>query len=115
MKSLDASYAPPNWWPWWARGITLIGEDDKKAAYASVQLRRIDRVTFARCLRPPFNWGKGAYLLGADLRGAYLTRANLTGADLTGANLTWANLTWAYLSEANHDESTIWPDGFTIS
>jgi hypothetical protein len=24
MKSLDASYAPANWWPWGARGVLLL-------------------------------------------------------------------------------------------
>ena len=85
MNHLNACYAPYNWWPWWARGIDEIGGDEEKTAFAGVQLRRIDRYTFWRALRPPFSWGKGA---------------NLSGADLSGAD---------------HDEYTIWPEGFELS
>jgi len=65
----------------------------------------------------------GADLSGADLSGANLSRATLSGADLSGAdlygadlygaNLARADLARADLSGANHDASTIWPEGFT--
>ena len=117
MNGLDAQYAPPGWWPWWARGVgEQIGGDHEKTAFAGIQLRRIDRLTFWRCLRPPFNWGKDADLSWANLRGANLSEAdlswanlseadlrgaNLSGANLRGANLSGANLSWANLSGAN--------------
>ena len=76
MKRLSAQYAPYNWWPWWARPAGLVlGEDDKKVRATAVELRRIDRRVFERALKPPFSWGSGAYLGGADLRGADLGSA----------------------------------------
>jgi hypothetical protein len=75
MPKLDARYAPPNWWPWWAQGRDEVGRDSEKAAFATVRLRRVSPRVFARCLRPPFNWG-----YGADLRGADLSWADLYGA-----------------------------------
>ena len=116
MNHLDARHAPANWWPWWARGIDRIGGDEEKTAYTAVELRRIDRHVFWRCLRPPFNWGKeanlreanlyradlsGANLYRANLRGANLYRANLRGADLYRADLYRADLRGADLSEAD--------------
>ena len=98
MNGLDAQYAPTNWWPWFARPVgDIIGADSKKTSVPGIQLRRINRLVFWRCLRPPFNWGKGANLRGANLRGANLGDANLRGANLRGA--TWNNY-------------TIWPEGF---
>jgi len=41
-------------------------------------------------LRPPFNWGCQANLIGANLIGADLREANLRGADLSEANLRGA-------------------------
>ena len=105
MNRLDARYAPANWWPWWARGIDHIGGDEEKTAFAGVELRRIDRRVFWRCLRPPFNWGSGADLSGANLNWANLYRANLRGANLSGA----------YLRGAVWDDDTIWPEGFEPS
>ena len=103
MRKLDARYAPRNWWPWWAIGIDdEIGCDHEKAAFGVIKLRRISPQMLARCLRPPFNWGKGANLYGAYLSGAYLYGADLSRANLCGADLYGA--TW--------NEYTRWPDGF---
>ena len=85
MQKLSACYAPRNWWPWWAEGIHAVGSDGEKAAFGAVRLRRIRPAVFARCLRPPFNWGSRANLFGADLRGADLRGADLSGAGLSGA------------------------------
>jgi len=112
MKSLDASYAPNSWWPWWARGIGLVGEDGEKSAYQSVELRRISRRLFWRCLRPPFNWGCRADLRGADLRGADLRGADLSGANLRRANLHGADLSEADLRWAISDVHTQWLKGY---
>ena len=48
-----------------------------------------------------------AHLQNADLRGADLRRADLRGANLQGAQLEGADLT-----DARHDATTVWPDGF---
>ena len=101
MKTMSARYAPANWWPWWAEGDVLVGEDREKASYWRVKLRRISPKAFARCLRPPFSWGKAADLRDADLRDADLRGANLRGADLRDANLGCANLGCANLGCAN--------------
>ena len=101
MNRLDARYAPANWWPWWARGVHAVGGDGEKTAFGAVQLRRIDRRVFWRCLRPPFNWGKGADLRRADLRRADLRSANLWGADLRRADLRGSNLRKADLYGAD--------------
>ena len=102
MKRLDARYAPRNWWPWWARPAgVVLGEDNEKARTTAVDLRRINRAVFHRALKPPFNWGRGAYLRGADLRGADLRGADLGGADLGGAYLRGAYLGGADLGGAN--------------
>ena len=53
-----------------------------------------------------------AGILPARIR-ANLYRANLSEANLYRANLYRANLSEANLSWANHDEQTIWPEGFT--
>ena len=105
MNHLDAQYAPTNWWPWWARGIGEIGGDEEKTAYAAVELRRIDRHVFWRCLR--LGWGKGRNLSGADLYGADLRGANLSEAYLSVANLRWANLSEANLRVANLSEANL--------
>jgi hypothetical protein len=55
----------------------------------------------------------GANLYGANLSGANLSRANLRGANLSGANLYGANLSGANLSGADHNQYTIWPEGYT--
>ena len=104
MKALNASYAPTHWWPWWAEGEGLVGEDEYKAAFRQVRLRRIMRSVFWRALR--LGLGSGAYLRGADLSGADLSGANLSvaylrGAYLRGADLSGANLSGADLSGAN--------------
>jgi len=102
MKRLDARYAPRNWWPWWARPAgVVLGEDNEKARTTAVDLRRINRAVFHRALKPPFNWGRGADLYGADLRGADLGGADLGGADLGGAYLRGADLGGAYLRGAD--------------
>ena len=104
MKSLNAIYAPLNWWPWAAQGEGMLGEDDKKARFRRVRLRRILPPVFHRMLR--LGMGKGAdlvkvHLEGTDLRGADLKGANLWGSHLRGANLGEANLREANLGEAN--------------
>lgn len=101
-KVMSSDYAPLNWWPWWSRGVgELMGQDEWKRSWHGLELRRISPAVFARCLRPPFNWGyRGnlycAYLCYADLHGA-----NLSNTDLRGANLSFANLRGANLSSAN--------------
>ena len=121
MKTLDAQHAPQNWWPWEARGVgQCIGEDDEKAAYASVELRRILPDEFAERLRNGEGveadlYGVDLYradLSGADLSGANLYRADLSEADLRGADLSGANLYRADLYGARWNEYTIWPHGF---
>lgn len=118
MKGMGAQHGPANWWPWWSRGIAeLVGQDEEKRGWHGLELRRISPQIFARCLRPPFNWGHqgnlswvnlygadlhGADLYGAVLRGADLSYANLRGvdfrrADLCRANLREANLSWSNL------------------
>jgi len=101
MKHMDAQYAPQNWWPWAARPVgPVTGADNEKLSAPGLRLRRISPEAFARCLRPPFNWGRGRYLTGANLRRADLRWANLRRADLRRADLRWANLRRADLSEA---------------
>ena len=118
MNRLDSRYAPTNWWPWFARPVGgIIGADSEKTSVPGIQLRRINRLVFWRALRPPFNWGEGAYLYRADLRGANLRGANLRGANLRGANLRGADLRGADLRGANlcgarWNEYTAWPDRF---
>jgi uncharacterized protein YjbI with pentapeptide repeats len=146
MKGLDARYAPPNWWPWWCREVGVrLGADETKIRNTALELRRISPRTLARCLRPPFNWGRRADLRWANLAEANLSRADLRGADLHGADLRWANLTeanlaradlrwanltradlrganldgadlrWANLDGARWDKRTVWPDDFIPS
>lgn len=132
MKQLNSQYTPESWWVWWAQGRDSIGEDDEKAAYAAVRLRRIYPVVLARALRPPFNWGyranlnganlrwlnlcgadlRGADLRGADLRRAYLRGADLREADLRGTYLYEADLRGTDLRGAKWNCHTIWPNGF---
>jgi len=101
MKVVSAEYALTNWWPWHAprrwQG-QLIGEDIRKAAFASVALARIEPRVWWRYLR---RFGTGAYLRGAVLTGANLYNARLTGADLRGADLRGADLRGADLSRAD--------------
>jgi len=94
MKRLDAFHAPTGWWPWWAEGRGLVGEDNQKARYREVRLRRIEPEVLWKMIRLG-----GA--VGANLREADLLRADLTRADLRGANLRGANLRGAYLEGAN--------------
>jgi len=101
-RRLDARYAPANWWPWWAQPVGLeLGRDAEKVRVQGVRLRRISPRVLARCMRPPFNWGRSANLRGANLYGADLYDANLSGANLRGANLSGANLYNADLRGAN--------------
>lgn len=55
-----------------------------------------------------------ARLIGADLRWASLIRVKLDGAKLQGADFRWADLTNASWNQAEYDDNTQWPDGFTI-
>jgi hypothetical protein len=121
MRNLSATYAPPNWWPWWAVPIGEMDSDSEKVSAAGCKLRRISPRVLARALRPPFNWGMGAdlrsaYLRSADLRSAYLRSANLRSADLYGANLSGADLSGADLSGADLSgadlEAAIMPEGW---
>jgi len=120
MRRLSLRYLPGGY-PWFAEYWEVTGEDNEKVAVPSLRLRRIDKRTLWRALRPPFNWGgdtvlwgidlseadlHGADLVGADLRwanlgGADLRWANLYAADLRGANLRWADLEGADLRRAN--------------
>jgi uncharacterized protein YjbI with pentapeptide repeats len=59
-----------------------------------------------------------ACLLRAKLQGAWLGHTKLQGADLEraklqGANLEGAKLQGVDLREAEHNDDTIWPEGFT--
>jgi hypothetical protein len=128
MKHLDARYAPRNWWPWFARAEGLVlGESDEKLRVQGVSLRLVRKEVLWRALRPPFNWGtgadlyganlrganlRGADLRGADLRGADLRGADLRGADLEGADLYGANLDGADLYGAHSNRFTLWPAGY---
>ena len=103
MKVVSAAYAPANWWPWHAKGITCVGEDGEKAAYLSVSLSIITPCVWHRFLR---RFGYSANLSGANLRKANLRKANLYGANLCGADLTGANLCGADLYGARIDKNT---------
>ena len=105
-NSLSLRYGPPGAWPWFVRyrSEDAVGGGPRhdKTRVTRLELRRIHPRTLARCLRPPFNWGRGgADLHGADLYGANLSGANLYGADLRGANLYGADLRGADLRGAN--------------
>jgi len=50
---------------------------------------------------------------GAILKGASLISVDLSLADLVGTDLSGAQLDGTALDGIRHDESTIWPDGFT--
>ena len=83
MAIMGANYAPVNWWPWWSRGVGgLVGQDDKKRGWHGLELRRVSPRIFARALRPPFCWGRGADLYQANLRWADLRWADLSGAKI---------------------------------
>ena len=61
---------------------------------------------------------QGAFLVDANLQDAFLARANLLGAPLWRANLRGADLQGADLAEtiledAEYDNTTVWPEGFT--
>ena len=51
----------------------------------------------------------GTSLRSCDLTGSVFYRANLVGADLTDATLERC-----YWNEVIHDETTVWPRGFTV-
>lgn len=108
MKRLSAAYAPHGWWPWWSQAGELLGEDDERRRTVEIRLRRIRKAVLWRALRPPFNWGRGANLVGANLVGADLRKANLRGANLRGADLMGANLVEANLRGANLEEADLW-------
>ena len=105
-KRLSWAYAPLRAWPWWMEWEDLIGEDEDKVRVRRCRLRRIAPKLLWRAMRRPFNWGKRAYLRGAnlrraDLRGANLSRADLSDADLRGADLRGADLRDTYLDHAD--------------
>jgi hypothetical protein len=75
------------------------------------------KFTEARLVRA---WMVDAQLAGASLRDADLTGANLSGSNLSGANLrgtvfTGAALAGANLQGATFDDSTLWPEGFSLT
>ena len=57
---------------------------------------------------------RSAKCSGTDFRGADLTQADLDGADLRGANLSSANLDRVRFKGSVHDETTVFPEGFTF-
>ena len=62
----------------------------------------------------------GVQLAGASLRDADLTGADLSGANLSGANLRGTVLTRAVLANVNFneavfDDSTVWPESFSLA
>ena len=57
---------------------------------------------------------RAARLIGADLRWANLVRVKLDGAKLQGADLRWADLADVSWNQAEYDDSTQWPKGFSI-
>jgi hypothetical protein len=99
MKSINAQYAPTNWWVWFAEGRGIVGESEEKFRCIEIRLRRIPIRVLWRIAR--MGHLRGANLWGANLRGANLREANLWGADLRGANLREANLRGADLREAD--------------
>jgi len=101
MRKLSAVYAPRNWWPWFCEWSEPCGQDQEKVGVRQLRLRRISPRVLDRALRPPFNWGCQANLIGANLIGANLIGANLHGADLSGANLYEADLRGADLTGAD--------------
>ncbi|NIQ08561.1 MAG: pentapeptide repeat-containing protein, partial [Gammaproteobacteria bacterium] len=115
MKHFDVRYAPTNWWPWFCRGINVVGESHEKFGAQGVQLRRVSKKTYYYMLQRGYLSGanlSGATLYGADLSeanltGANLYRANLSEANLSGADLTRANLYRANLSRANLSEANL--------
>lgn len=54
---------------------------------------------------------RGANLFGAKLGKTDLWKANLSGASLWNADLATADLTDAVLEDAQHNASTVWPQG----
>jgi uncharacterized protein YjbI with pentapeptide repeats len=54
-----------------------------------------------------------ARLSEANLRRAKLTNSDFSGADLRGADFAGADIAEILLADAIHDETTVWPDGFT--
>ena len=57
---------------------------------------------------------RGAMLVGASLRSADLREANFELADVRGADFSGSNLEHARFYGAVSDESTVWPDGFSV-
>jgi len=55
-----------------------------------------------------------ASLRHSTLAGARLARATLVEADLRGTDLSDTDLTGADLRDAMADDTTVWPDGFTL-
>jgi hypothetical protein len=99
MLGWNASYAPNNWWPWYAQIRGVVGKSHEKARGIEIRIRRIERKTFWKIAR--LGYLKGANLSWADLSWADLYGADLSGADLSWADLYGADLSWANLSKAN--------------
>lgn len=57
----------------------------------------------------------GASLRDADLTGADLSDANLSGANLRGTVFTGTMLAGVNFQDAAFDDSTIWPEGFSLT
>ena len=88
----------------------VLGEDDEK-----LRVRR----AYVGCVLDAEQLLRSGLFRGADLRGAHLGGADLGGAYLGGADLGGAYLGRAYLggadlTEARHDDSTRWPEGFQV-
>lgn len=103
--------------PWYdVDGLRFRYCDLRRANLSGGHFERA-RFTEAHLVRA---WLVGVQLAGASLRDADLTGADLSGANLSGANLRGTVLTRAVLTGADFqaavfDDSTLWPDGFSVS
>ncbi len=81
-------------------GATCPGADLRRADFSGASLQKCS-LRSAKCS-------------GTDFRGANLTQADLDEADLRGANLSSANLDRVRFKGSVHDETTVFPEGFTF-